>query len=179
MIAMTFVMERTAAPCPSRPRDATKTQTAGVIQMSGHSGYERSPAQILHENPESLGDAAAGGCNPLRYLQRACAQRPGWFLLRPARPSTGLAGPSDQERSITMTSFPAGPQSGQSRPATLSWIRATLSLFCAATALAALADFLFYRRAPGVSVAIFAAALCAATPVTNPVRARFPEICPG
>jgi hypothetical protein len=76
-----------------------------------------------------------------------------------------------------MTSTPpTGLQSRQPRSEAMSWICAALPLLCAATALAALADFLFYRQAPGVSVAIFAVALCAAALMTNPVRAGFSEL---
>jgi hypothetical protein len=75
-----------------------------------------------------------------------------------------------------MTSFPAELQDVQSRPATPSWIYATITLLGATIAVTALADFLFYRHAPGISVAIFAAALCVAALVTNPVRARFAEL---
>jgi hypothetical protein len=75
-----------------------------------------------------------------------------------------------------MTSFSTALQDHPSRPATLSWISATLTLLCAAVAMTALADFLFYRHAPGVSVAIFAAALCIAALIVNPVRARLPEL---
>jgi formylglycine-generating enzyme required for sulfatase activity len=75
-----------------------------------------------------------------------------------------------------MTGFPTELQDHQSRPATSSWIYRTLTLLCAAIAVTALADFLFYRHAPGISVAIFAMALCVAALVANPVRARFLEL---
>jgi hypothetical protein len=82
-----------------------------------------------------------------------------------------------------MTSFPTElqdhPSDVPSRPATPSWIYATLSLVCAAIAIAALADFLFYRHAPGISVAIFAVALGAAALAVNPVRTRFHELLGG
>jgi hypothetical protein len=75
-----------------------------------------------------------------------------------------------------MTSVPTELQDDQSRPATPSWIYTTLALLGAAIAVTALADFLFYRHTPGISIAIFAVALCVAALVANPVRARFPEL---
>lgn len=58
----------------------------------------------------------------------------------------------------------------EGRPATVSSVRPALIL-CTATALVALADFLFYRHAPGISVVIFAVALTVAAVTTNEVRA--------
>jgi hypothetical protein len=75
-----------------------------------------------------------------------------------------------------MTSFPMEPQDLTSRPATRSWMLGTLSLLGAAIAVTTLADFLFYQHTPGISVAIFAASLCVAALVANPVRARLTEI---
>jgi hypothetical protein len=45
-----------------------------------------------------------------------------------------------------------------------------------AAALTGFADWLFYMRVPGISVALFAVALCAATLVANPVRASRSEL---
>src|SRR5262249_3271855 len=115
-------------------------------------------------------------CNRLRYLRRVCATAGYPEPAGTSRHGPSSPGRSDQERSITMTSFPTALQDHQSRPATLSWISATLTLLCTAGAMTAVADFLFYRHAPGVSVAIFAAALCIAALVTNAVRACFPEL---
>jgi hypothetical protein len=66
-----------------------------------------------------------------------------------------------------MTSIPLA------RPAIPFSLHGALSLAGAAVAITALADVLFYQHAPGVSVAIFAAALCVAALLTNPVRARW------
>lgn len=48
-------------------------------------------------------------------------------------------------------------------------------LLGAGAAVTALADWLFYLHQPGISVAIFLAALCAAALLTNPVRATWTE----
>jgi hypothetical protein len=57
------------------------------------------------------------------------------------------------------------------RPAFAFGIPGTARLIGAGVAVMALADWLFYLRAPGISVAIFAAGLCAAALVTNAVCA--------
>jgi hypothetical protein len=62
------------------------------------------------------------------------------------------------------------------RPAIPFAISGPLLVLGAGAAVTALADQLFYRHAPGASVAIFVAALCAAALVTNPVRARRTEL---
>jgi hypothetical protein len=62
------------------------------------------------------------------------------------------------------------------RPAFSFGIPRTARLIGAGAFVAALADWLFYLRAPGISVAIFAAGLCAAALLTNAVcasRAQF------
>jgi hypothetical protein len=69
-----------------------------------------------------------------------------------------------------MASFPIA------RPAIPSWMCGTLPLLGAGVAVTALADWLFYLRAPGISVAIFVAALCVAALLTNPVRASRTEL---
>jgi hypothetical protein len=69
-----------------------------------------------------------------------------------------------------MTSFPI------SRSAIPSWMCGTLSLLGAGVVVTALADWLFYLRAPGISVVIFVAALCIAALLTNPVRASRTEL---
>jgi hypothetical protein len=51
-----------------------------------------------------------------------------------------------------------------------------LPLLGAGVAVTALADWLFYRHAPGISVPIFAAALCVAALLTNPVGASRTEL---
>jgi hypothetical protein len=66
-----------------------------------------------------------------------------------------------------MTSIPFAP------PAIPFSMHGALLLASAATAVTALADFMFYQHAPGVSVAIFAAVLCAVALLTNPLRARW------
>ena len=50
-----------------------------------------------------------------------------------------------------------------------------IPLFGTGVAVTALADWLFYLHHPGISVAIFLAALCAAALLTNPVRASWTE----
>jgi hypothetical protein len=50
-----------------------------------------------------------------------------------------------------------------------------IPLLGAGVAVTALADWLFYLHRPGISVAIFLAALCAAALLTNPVRASWTE----
>jgi hypothetical protein len=78
-----------------------------------------------------------------------------------------------------MTSCTTELQDLPSRPATPSWIYPALAVVCAALAVAALADFLFYRHAPGISVAVFAVALCAAALAVNPIRASFSALLAG
>jgi Domain of unknown function (DUF4173) len=51
----------------------------------------------------------------------------------------------------------------------------TIPLLGTAVVVTALTDWLFYLHQPGISVAIFLAALCAAVLVTNPVRASRTE----
>jgi hypothetical protein len=67
---------------------------------------------------------------------------------------------------ITMISVPIA------RPAIPLWMCGAIPLVGAGVAVTALADWLFYRHQPGISVAIFLAALCAAALLTNPVRAN-------
>jgi len=62
------------------------------------------------------------------------------------------------------------------RSAIPSWIYGTLPPLCAGLGVTALADWLFYLHAPGISVAIFVAALCITTLLTNPVRANRIEL---
>jgi hypothetical protein len=69
-----------------------------------------------------------------------------------------------------MTSFPIA------RPAIPSWMYGTLPLLGAGVAVTALADWLFYLRTPGISVAVFATALCVIALLTNPVRASRTEL---
>jgi uncharacterized protein DUF4153 len=57
------------------------------------------------------------------------------------------------------------------RPAIPFGMSGPLQSLGAAAVVTALADWLFYLRTPGISVAIFAVALCAAVLLTNPVRA--------
>ncbi|MBV8746348.1 MAG: DUF4173 domain-containing protein [Xanthobacteraceae bacterium] len=54
-------------------------------------------------------------------------------------------------------------------------IGSKIPLLSAAAVVTALADWLFYRHQPGISVAIFLTALCATVLVTNPVRASRTE----
>jgi Domain of unknown function (DUF4173) len=69
-----------------------------------------------------------------------------------------------------MTSIPFA------RPAIPFSTRGAFLLGGSAVATTALADLLFYQHAPGVSVAIFAAALCAATLLTNPLHERWTAV---
>ena len=57
------------------------------------------------------------------------------------------------------------------RPAIPFGMRGPFLLLGTGGAVTALADWLFYRHQPGISVAIFLVALCTATLLTNPVRA--------
>jgi hypothetical protein len=66
---------------------------------------------------------------------------------------------------MTMISFPIA------RPAIPYGMSGPLECLGAAAALTALADWLFYLHTPGISVAIFVTALCAAALLTNPARA--------
>lgn len=59
------------------------------------------------------------------------------------------------------------------RPAILFGMCGTISLLGAGLSVTALADWLFYLHQPGVSVAIFLVALCAAALLTNPIRASW------
>jgi hypothetical protein len=122
------------------------------------------PARILHENPETLGNDAATAANSHRYL-RPC-ESGGFSAGRPATPIS-LPNFLGQIKGaiITMTSFPIA------RPAIPSWVCGTLALLGAGLVVTALADWLFYLHAPGMSVAIFVAALCVTALLTNPVRA--------
>jgi hypothetical protein len=61
------------------------------------------------------------------------------------------------------------------RPAIPFGMRRTIPLLGAVVAVTALADWLFYQHQPGISVAIFLAALCTAALLTNPVRASRTE----
>lgn len=63
----------------------------------------------------------------------------------------------------------------QERPATASFIRPA-SIGGTAIALVGLADLLFYRHDPGISVVVFAVALAAAAVATNEVRGRAPAL---
>jgi hypothetical protein len=67
---------------------------------------------------------------------------------------------------ILMTSFPIA------RASIPSANSAPLHQLAAAGTVTALADWLFYLHTPGISVAIFAIALCAAVLLTNALRAR-------
>ncbi len=57
------------------------------------------------------------------------------------------------------------------RPAIPFGMHGAIPLAGAGVAVTAVADWLFYLHHPGISVAIFLAALCAAALVTNPIRA--------
>jgi len=69
-----------------------------------------------------------------------------------------------------MTSFPI------TRSAIPFWMCGALLLLGTGAVLTALADWMLYRHAPGISVAIFVAALCVGALLTNPVRGSRAEL---
>jgi Domain of unknown function (DUF4173) len=131
------------------------------------SSGEDAAAPTLHKSCTQLLKLCG---SPPRRLQVAplllrVFERP---LGRPAQPLPAfLPGQPRQEQAITMTSIPFAP------PAIPFSLRGALVLAGAAVAVTALADFLFYQHAPGVSVAVFAAALGVAALVTNRLCARW------
>jgi hypothetical protein len=131
--------------------------------------HQNRPAQILHNNPETLRIAAAPA--PIRTAIR-CGRAETFLLTAGVTRPTPTSTSSNKTRqgAITMTSSPIA------RLAIPFGTTGALRVLLAGAALTALADGLFYLHAPGISVAIFAAALGAAASFTNPVHASRIEL---
>jgi hypothetical protein len=102
--------------------------------------------------------------SPLLHEERDCPSRS-----RP-RPSAVPFRHTKTPRIDLMISLPVA------KPAIPSELRCAPQSLAAGLAVTALADWLFYLHRPGISVVIFALTLGLAVLLTNPVRARKPEL---
>ena len=93
----------------------------------------RPPAQILHENPETLRSAAMAAAIRSAISGGTC--RPDISLRAGTSRQRRLPGRISKERSFTMTHFPMEPQEPESRPANPTRIYRALALFGGATGL--------------------------------------------